>query len=89
MNGETQYTVITKSKKAWTFKDAIDGIEDTLSDEELETYYAEDPDEDLDLLDSLGGYINMSYEEWLEEIMSDADVFDEDEDWDDEDEEEE
>jgi hypothetical protein len=70
-------------KKAWTFKDAIDGIEDTLSDEELEAYYAEDSDEDLDLQDCFGGYMEMPYEEWVAEVLNDMDEGFE-EDWDEE-----
>jgi hypothetical protein len=70
-------------KKAWTFKDAIDGIEDTLSDEELEAYYAEDSDEDLDLQDCFGGYMEMPYEEWVAEVLDDMDEGFE-EDWDEE-----
>ena len=70
-------------KKAWTFKDAIDGIEDILSDEELEAYYAEDSDEGLDLQDCFGGYMEMPYREWVAEVLDDMDEGFE-EDWDEE-----
>ena len=62
-------------KKAWTFKDAIDGIEDILSDEELEAYYAEDSDEGLDLQDCFGGYMEMPYEEWVAEVLEGLDEY--------------
>ena len=76
-------------QKAWTFQDAIDGVEDDCAVEESEYDYPDNFDDDMDLQDCLGGYINTSYEEWVEEILADMDDIDdgceEDEDWDDED----
>ena len=68
-------TNLLADKKAWTFKDAIDGIKDTLSDEELEAYYAEGSDEDLDLQDCFGGYMEMPYEEWVAEVLEGLDEY--------------